>query len=59
MTAEEQWEEEGTHLLLDTHTLRPLAEIDYPAAPGVAAVPLGDDTWLTRDEETARRWTTA
>ncbi|MFC8760639.1 hypothetical protein ACFUAG_07960 [Streptomyces sp. NPDC057193] len=27
--------------------------------PGVVAVPLGDDTWLTRDEETARRWTTA
>ncbi|MFF5790350.1 hypothetical protein ACFY8P_35930 [Streptomyces sp. NPDC012693] len=59
VTAEEQWAEEGTHLLLDAHTLRPLAEIDYPEAPGVVAVPLGDGTWLTRDEETVRRWTTA
>ncbi|MFF8507392.1 hypothetical protein ACF064_04810 [Streptomyces sp. NPDC015492] len=38
--------------------LGPLAEIDYPQAPGVAAVPLGDGTWLTHDGETVQRWTT-
>ncbi|MGW1934351.1 hypothetical protein [Streptomyces sp. NPDC001919] len=59
VAAEEQWAEEGTHLLLDGRTLGPLAEIDYPQAPGVAAVPLGDGTWLTHDGETVQRWTTA
>ncbi|MGA5195618.1 hypothetical protein [Streptomyces exfoliatus] len=59
VAAEEQWAEEGTHLLLDAHMLRPLAELDYPQTPGVTAVPLGDGTWLTLDEETVRRWTTA
>ncbi|MFG2867371.1 hypothetical protein [Streptomyces sp. NPDC048338] len=57
VTAEEQWAEEVTHLLLDAHTLRPLAALDYPRPPGVAAVPLGDGTWLTVEEETVRRWT--
>ncbi|MCX4986821.1 hypothetical protein [Streptomyces sp. NBC_00572] len=59
VTAEEQWAEEGIHLLLDARTLRPLAELDYPRPPGVTAVPLGDGTWLTYDEDTVRRWTTA
>ncbi|MGW7286947.1 hypothetical protein ACWGH4_15815 [Streptomyces sp. NPDC054847] len=59
VTAEEQWAEEGTHLLLDAHTLRPLAELDYPQTPGVTAVPLGDGTWLVRDDETVQRWTTS
>lgn len=59
VTAEEQWAEEGTHLLLDAHTLRPLAELDYPRTPGVTAVPLGDGTWLVREDETVQRWTTA
>ncbi|MEU4726815.1 hypothetical protein [Streptomyces sp. NPDC023588] len=59
VTAEEQWAEEGTHLLLDADTLRPVVELDYPHAPGVAAVPLGDGTWLTHDHETVLRWTTA
>ncbi|MGW6739326.1 hypothetical protein ACWGDX_01055 [Streptomyces sp. NPDC055025] len=59
VTAEEQWAEEGTHLLLDARTLRPLAELDYPQTPGVTAVPLGDGTWLIRNEETVQRWTTA
>ncbi|MGW7465070.1 hypothetical protein ACWGJT_10245 [Streptomyces xantholiticus] len=59
VTAEEQWAEEGTHLLLDARTLRPLAELDYPQTPGITAVPLGDGTWLIRDEETVQRWTTA
>ncbi|MFF9066502.1 hypothetical protein ACF09E_14225 [Streptomyces sp. NPDC014891] len=59
VAAEEQWAEEGTHLLLDGRTLRPLAELDYPQTPGVTAVPLGDGTWLTYDEETVQRWTTA
>lgn len=54
--AEEQWAEEGTHLLLDAHTLRPLAEVDYPQSPGVSAVPIGDGTWLTADGETVLRW---
>ncbi|MEU0405853.1 hypothetical protein ABZ318_37770 [Streptomyces sp. NPDC006197] len=57
VAAEEQWAEEGIHLLLDAHTLRPLAELDYPQTPGVAAVPLGDGTWLTHDGGTVRRWT--
>lgn len=57
VAAEEQWAEEGTHLLLDAHTLRPVAALDYPQAPGVVAVPLGDGTWLTHDGETAYRWT--
>ncbi|MFI1660473.1 hypothetical protein ACH4ZU_37030 [Streptomyces sp. NPDC020472] len=59
VAAEEQWAEEGTHLLLDAHTLRPLAELDYPETPGGSAVPLGDGTWLTHDEETVLRWATA
>jgi hypothetical protein len=59
VTAEEQWAEEGTHLLLDARTLRPLAELDYPQTPGVTAVPLGDGTWLVRDDESVQRWTTA
>ncbi|MDV5149477.1 hypothetical protein R1T08_36500 [Streptomyces sp. SBC-4] len=58
VAAEEQWAEEGTHLLLDANTLRPLAELNYPQTLGVSAVPLGDGTWLTRDEETVQRWTT-
>ncbi|WP_432753982.1 hypothetical protein ACE1OA_34545 [Streptomyces sp. JL2001] len=57
VAAEEQWAEEGTHLLLDAHTLRPLAAVDYPQLAGVAAVPLGDGTWLTVEEDTVRRWT--
>ncbi|MEU2236765.1 hypothetical protein [Streptomyces vietnamensis] len=59
VAAEEQWAEEGTHLLLDARTLRPLAELDYPQPPGVTAVPLGDGTWLTHDEETVQRWAIA
>ncbi|MFJ4862886.1 hypothetical protein [Streptomyces sp. NPDC088748] len=59
VAAEEQWAEEGTHLLLDARTLEPVAELDYAQAPGVAAVPLGDGTWLTHDQETAQRWTIA
>ncbi|MFF3838768.1 hypothetical protein [Streptomyces sp. NPDC001930] len=59
VAAEEQWAEEGTHLLLDARTLRPLAALDYPRPQGVTAVPLGDGTWLTRDGESLRRWTTA
>ncbi|MFD3992917.1 hypothetical protein [Streptomyces sp. NPDC058583] len=59
VTAEEQWAEEGTHLLLDARTLRPLAELTYPQTPGVSAMPLGDGTWLTHDEDTVQRWTTA
>ncbi|KJY48037.1 MULTISPECIES: hypothetical protein [Streptomyces] len=58
VAAEEQWAEEGIHLLLDARTLEPVAELDYPQAPGVAAVPLGDGTWLTHDQETVQRWTT-
>ncbi|MFE2013596.1 hypothetical protein [Streptomyces sp. NPDC059491] len=54
--AEEQWAEEGTHLLLDAYTLRPLAEVDYPETSGHSAVPLGDGTWLTADGETVLRW---
>ncbi|MFI8293709.1 hypothetical protein ACIGBL_31695 [Streptomyces sp. NPDC085614] len=57
VAAEELWAEEGTHLLLDARTLRPLAALDYPQPPGVAAVPLGDGTWLTVEEERVRRWT--
>ncbi|MET9653298.1 hypothetical protein ABZZ44_23935 [Streptomyces sp. NPDC006460] len=57
VAAEEQWAEEGTHLLFDAHTLRPLAAVDYPQPSGVAAVPLGDGTWLTVEEDTVRRWT--
>ncbi|MFE6710965.1 hypothetical protein [Streptomyces sp. NPDC057695] len=56
VAAEEQWAEEGTHLLLDARTLRPLAEVEYPEASGVSAVPLGDGTWLTVDGETVLRW---
>ncbi|WP_328945872.1 hypothetical protein OG259_34995 [Streptomyces sp. NBC_00250] len=59
VTAEEQWAEEGVHVLLDARTLMPLAELDYPWPPGVTAVPLGDGTWLTRDDDTVRRWATA
>ncbi|MFF5920943.1 hypothetical protein ACFY8C_21765 [Streptomyces flavochromogenes] len=59
VSAEEQWAEEGTHLLLDARTLRPLAELAYPRPQGVTAVPLGDGTWLTRDGESVRRWATA
>jgi hypothetical protein len=59
VTAEEQWAEEGIHLLLDARSLRPLAELDYPQTPGVTAVPLGDGTWLVRDDESVQRWTTA
>ncbi|MGW8766819.1 hypothetical protein ACWGN5_30450 [Streptomyces sp. NPDC055815] len=57
--AEEPWAEAGTHLLIDARTLRPLAALDYPQTPGVAAVPLGDGTWLTHDAETVQRWATA
>ncbi|KOU27908.1 hypothetical protein [Streptomyces sp. WM6368] len=59
VAAGEQWAEEGTHLLLDAHTLEPVAELDYAQAQGVAAVHLGDGTWLTHDQETAQRWTIA
>ncbi|MGA5068216.1 hypothetical protein ACPB9E_31315 [Streptomyces exfoliatus] len=59
VSAEEPWAEQGTHLLLDAHTLKALAELDYSQTPGAAAVPLGDGTWLTHGEETVRRWTTA
>ncbi|MFF5922795.1 hypothetical protein ACFY8C_31425 [Streptomyces flavochromogenes] len=59
VVAEEQWAEEGTHLLLDAHTLTPLAEVDYPETSGVCAVPLGDGTWLTADGETVLRWSSA
>ncbi|MFB7043075.1 MULTISPECIES: hypothetical protein [unclassified Streptomyces] len=58
VAAEEQWAEEGTHLLLDARTLRPLAALDYPRAPGVSVLPLGDGTWLTHDGDTVLRWTT-
>ncbi|MFE5591212.1 hypothetical protein [Streptomyces sp. NPDC056549] len=56
VAAEEPWAEKGTHLLLDAHTLRPLAELDYPHASGISAVPLGDGTWLTHRGETVLRW---
>ncbi|GGV99221.1 hypothetical protein GCM10010230_24820 [Streptomyces narbonensis] len=59
VAAEEQWTEEGTHLLLDAHTLRPLAELDYPLTPGVSAIPIGDGTWLTAHGETVLRWAAA
>ncbi|MFG2991839.1 hypothetical protein ACGFZK_21545 [Streptomyces sp. NPDC048257] len=47
VTGGEQWAEQGTHLRLGPGTLQPIA------------VPLGDGSWLTPDQETVQRWTTS
>ncbi|MFJ4781265.1 hypothetical protein [Streptomyces sp. NPDC088762] len=58
--AEDQDGEDNRHLLLDAHTLRPTAEIAYPATTCCDPLALGDGTWLTaHSDDTLRRWRTA
>ncbi|MEU1662058.1 hypothetical protein ABZ547_00380 [Streptomyces sparsogenes] len=57
--AEEQWSEEARHLVLDGHTLRPVAEVRYPGTSCLDPLALGDGTWLTVHGDTVRRWRTA
>ncbi|MER6994460.1 hypothetical protein [Streptomyces sp. NPDC000410] len=57
--AEDQDSEDNRHLILDGHTLQPVAELDYPGASSFDPLALGDGTWLTVDGDTVRRWRTA
>ncbi|MEV7440690.1 hypothetical protein AB0O22_05990 [Streptomyces sp. NPDC091204] len=59
VAAEEQWAEQGTHLLLDARTLEPVAALDYPQAPGATAVPSARAHGSPHDQGTVQRWTTA
>ncbi|MCD7443450.1 hypothetical protein K4B79_35210 [Streptomyces lincolnensis] len=47
------------HLVLDAHTLRPVAELDYPGTASQDPLALGDGTWLTASGDVVRRWRVA
>ncbi|MCD7443451.1 hypothetical protein K4B79_35215 [Streptomyces lincolnensis] len=47
------------HLLLDSRTLRPVAEVRYPGTSCLDPIALGDGTWLTTDGDLVRRWRSA
>jgi hypothetical protein len=55
---EDPWEEECRHVLLGSDDLRGRVEVTYPPGTEVTtrALPLGDGTWLTFDNDTVRRW---
>jgi hypothetical protein len=57
--AEEEDSEDNRHLILDGHTLRPVAELDYPGTTSYDPLALGDGTWLTAEEDVVRRWRVA
>ncbi|RNF84679.1 hypothetical protein EEJ42_43965 [Streptomyces botrytidirepellens] len=54
--AEEAWEGEARHFLLDARTLEVVAEIDYPASASLDPLALGDGTWLTVEGDEVSRW---
>ncbi|MEU3303940.1 hypothetical protein ABZ729_29620 [Streptomyces sp. NPDC006678] len=57
--SEEQDSDDNRHLILDGHTLQPVAEVDYPGAANCDdPLALGDGTWLTTDGDTVQRWRT-
>ncbi|MEV3859504.1 hypothetical protein AB0J38_35010 [Streptomyces sp. NPDC050095] len=47
------------HLVLDGHTLLPLAELTYPGTSCADPLALGDGTWLTVEGDVIRRWRSA
>ncbi|MFD9035810.1 hypothetical protein ACFVZW_32400 [Streptomyces sp. NPDC059567] len=57
---EDPWEEECRHVLLGADDLGLRAEVTYPPDTAVTtrALPLGDGTWLTFDDDTVHRWRT-
>ncbi|MFI2203778.1 hypothetical protein ACH47Z_23965 [Streptomyces sp. NPDC020192] len=57
--AEEADTEDNRHLILDGHTLQPVAELDYPGITCADPLALGDGTWLTTEEDVVRRWRVA
>lgn len=57
--AEEEDSEDNRHLILDGHTLQPVAELDYPGTTCYDPLALGDGTWLTTEEDVVRRWRVA
>ncbi|MEV6835305.1 hypothetical protein AB0N17_12430 [Streptomyces sp. NPDC051133] len=57
--AEEEDSEDNRHLILDGHTLQPVAELDYPGTACFDPLALGDGTWLTAQEDVVRRWRVA
>ncbi|MEU2929979.1 hypothetical protein ABZ636_33760 [Streptomyces sp. NPDC007251] len=54
--AAEQGSDANRHLILDGHTLQPVAEVDYPGTTCYDPLALGDGTWLTTEEDVVRRW---
>ncbi|MGW0209904.1 hypothetical protein ACWDZ8_30355 [Streptomyces sp. NPDC003233] len=54
--AEEEDSEDNRHLILDGHTLQPVAEVGYPGTTCSDPLALGDGTWLTTEEDVVRRW---
>ncbi|WP_330339262.1 hypothetical protein [Streptomyces sp. NBC_00557] len=57
--AEEEDSEDNRHLILDGHTLQPVAEVDYPGTTCYDPLALGDGTWLTTEGDVVRRWRVA
>lgn len=57
--AEEQDSADNRHLILDSHTLQPVAELAYPGTASCDPLALGDGTWLTADGGVVRRWRVA
>src|SRR5206468_1840517 len=55
--AEEEWAEESRHFVIDTHTLRPVAELEYSLPVKADTVPLGGSVWYTATEDELYRWT--
>ncbi|MEU6391936.1 hypothetical protein [Streptomyces sp. NPDC046939] len=54
--AEDQAPGDSRHLLLDAHTLQPVAELDYAGTTCADPLALGDGTWLTAEGDVVRRW---
>jgi hypothetical protein len=54
--AVEQGSDANRHLILDGHTLQPVAEVDYPGTTCSDPLALGDGTWLTTEGDLVRRW---
>ncbi|GAA1890648.1 hypothetical protein [Streptantibioticus ferralitis] len=54
--AEEEDSDDNRHLILEAHTLQPVAELDYPGTVSCDPLALGDGTWLTTEGDLVRRW---
>ena len=55
--AEEEWAAESRHFVIDTRTLRPVAELEYSLPVKADTIPLGGSVWYTATEDELHRWT--